>query len=88
MKFCGLGVLAGLGLGALVVFALEFFDDRMHGEKEIKSLLEIVVLAEVPEIKSTIDEQKQKRQAALGWALAAAVFMLIAVGSAFSFLRG
>jgi polysaccharide biosynthesis transport protein len=88
MKFCGLGVLAGLGLGALVVFALEFFDDRMHGEKEIKSLLEIAVLAEVPEIKSTIDEQKQKRQAALGWALAAAVFMLIAVGSAFSFLRG
>ena len=30
----------------------EFFDDRMHGEKEIKALLAMNVLVEVPEVRS------------------------------------
>ena len=38
LKFCGMGIVAGLGLGCLVVFLFEFLDDRMHGEKEIKAI--------------------------------------------------
>ena len=41
LKFCWMGIAAGLALGCLVVFAFEFFDDRMHGEKELKELLPI-----------------------------------------------
>ena len=38
-----------LALGFVVVFLFEFFDDRMHGEKEIKALLSMQVMAEIPE---------------------------------------
>lgn len=88
LKFCGMGVLAGLALGAFVVFLFEFLDDRMHGEKEIKALLGVTILAEVPEVQTPVDEAKQRRGMILGWALTAIVGICIAVGSAFSFLRG
>jgi polysaccharide biosynthesis transport protein len=88
LKFCGFGILAGLALGSLAVFSFEFFDDRMHGEKEIKDLLAMVVLADVPQIQSPLDEKKQKRRLVLGWALTAIIGAVIVLGSAFSFLRG
>lgn len=88
IKFCGMGIAVGLGLGCLVVFLLEVLDDRMHGEKEIKDLLAIRVLSEIPEIQSPVDEQKDKRHVMLGWGLAAIVGAVIAAGSAFSFWRG
>lgn len=88
LKFCGFGVLAGVGLGFLVVLLLELFDDRMHGEKEIKGLVGVPIMAEIPEIQSSLDEQNQKRQVIRGWALTAIVGVVIALGSTFSFLRG
>jgi hypothetical protein len=60
----------------------------MHGEKEIKDLLPIAVMAEIPEIQSPVDQDKQKRRAVLGWSMAGAIGLVIAVGSTFSFLRG
>ena len=88
MKFCGMGIMAGLGLGCLVVFLFEFFDDRMHGEKELKALLPINVMAEVPEIETPLDQQKKKMRLIQGWATAVIVVLIIAVGSAFSYIRG
>jgi polysaccharide biosynthesis transport protein len=88
LKFCGFGILTGLGLGALVVFLFEFLDGRMHGEKEIKALLGVTVLAEVPEVQSPLDETRRKRRLILGWAFTAMIGICIAFGSAFSFLRG
>jgi polysaccharide chain length determinant protein (PEP-CTERM system associated) len=88
LKFCGIGVMAGMALGAIVVFLFEFLDDRMHGEKDIKALLGINVLAEIPEVQSATDENKHKRRNVLGWALTAIVCICIGLGSAFSFLRG
>lgn len=88
LKFCGLGVAAGIGLGFLVVLLFEFFDDRMHGEKEIKELLSMNVLAEVPEVQSTDDKDRVKRRMVMGWAFAGFVGICVALGSTFSFLRG
>ena len=88
LKFCGMGIAAGIGLGCLVVFLFEFFDDRMHGEQEMKALLATRILSEIPEIQSPLDEQRQKRRVLLGWALAGIVGAAITAGSAFSLLRG
>jgi succinoglycan biosynthesis transport protein ExoP len=88
LKFCGFGVAAGLGLGCLVVFLFEFLDDRMHGEKELKELLSMNVLAEVPEVRSDADKSRENRRMMLGWALTALVAICIALGSTYSFLRG
>jgi len=71
-----------------VVGGLEFFDGRLHGEKEIKALLPIGVISEIPEVKSTLDEQRDKRNLVLGWTMAGFVVAAILVGSAYSYLRG
>jgi polysaccharide biosynthesis transport protein len=88
MKFCGMGVAAGLAFGCFVVFLFEFFDDRMHGDKEIKDLLGTRILAEIPEIQSVPDEQARKRRVLMGWALAMIIGAVILAGSTISFLRG
>lgn len=88
LKFCGFGIAFGVGLGFLVVVLLELFDDRMHGEKEIKALLAVPIMAEIPEIQTLLDEQNQKRQVVRGWALTAIIGVVIALGSTFSYLRG
>lgn len=88
LKFCAMGVLAGFGLGSLVIFLIEFFDDRMYGEKEIKALLPVNVIAEIPEIQDPLSEGKLKRQVVWGWTTAVAVAIVILIGSAVSYLRG
>ena len=88
LKFCALGVAAGIGLGCLVVFLFEFLDDRLHAEKEIKDLLSMQVMSEIPEVQSPADLQREKRRLAWGWALAAMVGVVIVMGSAYSYLRG
>jgi polysaccharide chain length determinant protein (PEP-CTERM system associated) len=87
VKFCGLGVGFGMALGLLVAGGFEFMDDRLHSEKEIKNLLPITVIAEIPEIVSPSDERNGKRRILLGWSMAAIVFVSILAGSAFNYLH-
>jgi len=77
----------GVVLGLLTVLGFEFFDDRMYSEKDIKGLLPVMVLGEIPEVLSDSDERNAKRKIVMGWAATAAVVLMILAGSAFSFLR-
>jgi polysaccharide biosynthesis transport protein len=86
LKFCGIGLCVGLALGLIVVSSLEFFDDRLHSEKEIKSLLPMGVLSDIPRIANAVDEQKAKRRLAFRWAATAVVFVTILAGSVLSLL--
>ncbi len=60
LKMCGMGFAAGMILGALVVGLLEFLDDRLHSDKEIKKLLPTAVISEVPEILTAKDEHHER----------------------------
>jgi succinoglycan biosynthesis transport protein ExoP len=88
LKFCAMGLALGAVLGCLVVFLLEFFDDRMHGEKEIKGLLSMQIMSEIPEVQGPSDLNRAKARLILGWALTGVVGLVIVAGSAYSFLRG
>jgi polysaccharide chain length determinant protein (PEP-CTERM system associated) len=88
LKFCGIGLGVGLALGFIVVFVFEFLDDRLYSEKEIKDLLPVSILSELPEIQLPSDEQRNMRIAALGWSTAVLVVATILAGSVFSYLRG
>ena len=87
LKFCGMGIAAGTFLGLLMVGLMEFLDDRLHSDKEIKTLLPTAVISEVPDILTAADEQHIRRKVVLGWAVAALVFVTILAGSAFSYLH-
>jgi len=88
LKFCGIGLGVGLALGLLVVGGLEAMDHRLHSEKEIKALLPMAILSEIPEIVSPSDERSSKRKMVLGWAMGALIIATILAGSAISYLRG
>ena len=87
LKFCGIGLAVGLALGIIVAGGFEFMDGRLHTEKEIKSLLPIAVISEIPEIVSPLDERNSKKRLAVGWAASVLVVGTILAGSVFSFLH-
>ena len=87
LKMCLAGIGVGAALGTLLVVVLEFLDDRLYGEKEIRNLLPMTVLSEIPEIMSESDERKMRRQVVVGWAAAALVLVILAGSMAFSYLR-
>jgi protein tyrosine kinase modulator len=87
LKFCGMGLGAGLALGLVLAGTFEFFDDRLHGEREIKAELPIPVISEVPEVITDQDRNKVKRRLVIGWATTVFVTITILVGSAFSYLH-
>jgi hypothetical protein len=87
LKFCGIGLGVGLALGLVLVVSLEAMDDRMHSEEEIKLLLPVAIISEIPEIVNPADERISKKRMMLGWAMTAIVGVTILAGSAFSYLR-
>jgi succinoglycan biosynthesis transport protein ExoP len=87
LKMCLMGFAAGTFLGILVVGLLEFLDDRLHSDKEIKRLLPTAVISEVPEMLTAADEKRGRQRIVLGWAMAVLVFVSILAGSVFSYLH-
>jgi len=88
LKFWGIGLGIGLVLGVLVAGAFELADDRLHSEKEIKSLLPVPVICEIPVIATPAEGRSRQDRAWRGWAAAAVVAAVIVAGSVFSYLRG
>jgi len=88
LKFCGVGLLVGLALGAGLVWAAEMLDDRIYNEMELRRLLPGPVLSELPVIYDPADERHQQKQAWISWATTALVVVAILAGSAVSYLKG
>jgi polysaccharide biosynthesis transport protein len=87
LKFCAMGLVAGLALGFVVAAGFEFMDDRMHSGKQIKAMLPMVVISEVPEVSTASDQRNRKRSLTWGWVATAIVAVAIVAGSVFSFLN-
>ena len=87
LKFCGIGLGVGIAFGLFVVIGLEFMDDRLHNEKELKLLLSTAILSEIPEIVGPSDERSKRKKMVLGWTVAALVVTTILAGSALSYLH-
>ena len=88
LRFCGIGLFVGLVLGVVVVGGFEMMDDRLYSEKEIKDLMPVSIISEIPEILSLSDQQSSKRKMWLGWAMVILVFAAIVAGSTFTYLHG
>lgn len=87
LKMCEAGIGAGMALGLLVVVLLEFRDGRLYSDREIKKMISVPEISEIPEIVGPSDPRRRKVRAALGWAVALLVVSVIASGTLFSYLR-
>jgi succinoglycan biosynthesis transport protein ExoP len=88
LKLCGMGLFAGLVLGAVFTAGAELMDDRLYSEKDLKELIDADVISEIPNIITADEEKKRRKVVQIEWASAVLVFGLIAAGSAFSYFRG
>jgi len=88
LKFCEMGLGVGMALGLVLAGGFEVMDGRLYSEKEIKTLVSVAIISEVPEVLLPSDQRRNARQKVLGWSMAALVFTVILAGSAFSFLHG
>ncbi|MGA7521070.1 MAG: hypothetical protein WBW84_01220 [Acidobacteriaceae bacterium] len=87
LKFCGIGVALGLVMGVVLVGVLEYVDDRMHMGEEIRDMLPMAVISEIPEIVTATDVHNSRRRVFIGWATAALVLVMMLAGAAVSYLR-
>lgn len=87
LKFCAIGLVVGVFLGLLSVAAFEFTDDHLYSDKEIKALLPVPVISEVPQIVRDADQKQAKKKKFVGWATATVTALVILAGTAFSFLH-
>jgi len=88
VKFCLIGLATGLLLGVASVTLFEFLDDRMYNPADIKELLPIPDICEIPQILNPVDERKAKKKNSLVWAMTVMAVVIILVGSAVSVIRG
>jgi polysaccharide chain length determinant protein (PEP-CTERM system associated) len=88
LKFCGIGLGAGLALGLALVGVFTLFDERIYNEDEIKGLLPFAVISEIPHFVSSADEAKVKRRTTLERAATVVVATCILAGAIFSYFRG
>ena len=86
-KLSLIGLFAGLVLGAVTAGGAELMDDRIYSEKEMKKCLPIEVLAEIPLLPTRNEQEAQKRKMWYGWAVAAAMLMVMLAGVAISILH-
>ena len=88
LKFCFIGLAVGWALGLAVAVAFEKTDDRVYSEEELKGLLPVAVLSEIPVINAVASERAEQKRTWLGWATAVVIFGVILAASVVSYLVG
>jgi polysaccharide chain length determinant protein (PEP-CTERM system associated) len=87
LKFCGIGLGLGLVVGAIVVVGFEFADDRLYSETDLKALLPVAILSEIPEVVHPSDVARSRRRTVLSWAMTVVVVLVILAGTTISLLE-
>lgn len=88
LKFCGIGLAVGFALGIIVAGGFEFADDRLHNEADLRAMIPLAVLSEIPEVEHPSDQAKKRRRVVFTWVATAVAILAILAGTAVSFLNG
>jgi polysaccharide biosynthesis transport protein len=88
LKFCASGLALGLFVGLAIAGTFEFVDDRLHNESDLRAMLPVTILSEVPEVVHASDETRKRRRLVLSWVMTALVVVSILVGTTISILNG
>ena len=83
-----IGLVVGAVLGIGLVILMELINDRIFSETELKKLLPVKVLAEIPPVLSPREEHEQSRQLLYRWASAGVVLTCMLAALAFTHFHG
>jgi len=88
LKMCLMGLGLGVALGLAAVTAMEAMDDRIYDEMELKQLLPVPVISEIPVVSHDAEARAERKRVRLGFVVASAAFTIILAGSALTYWRG
>jgi len=88
LQLCGLGIMAGLVLGAGFAIGPERLGGKIYSEREIKRLVPFDVIAEIPPIENLQEQSSHRRGAWVAGAAAVVIVGFILLGSAVTYLYG
>lgn len=83
-----IGLLGSIVFGGVVAGVAESADDSLYGDKELKALVPVEVLAELPPIPTVAEQQRQRRKTYLGSFYVGIMLVTIAAGMAIAYLHG
>lgn len=88
LKLFGIGLAVGLALGLGLSFAFEMTDDRIYSEKEFKKLLPAKIMAEIPVLATSDEQNCDSHLVRLRWTGAGIVFAVVLAAFAVTYYRG
>jgi polysaccharide chain length determinant protein (PEP-CTERM system associated) len=88
LMLCGAGLAVGLVLGGGFAFGQEKLSGKIYSEREIKRLVPLDVIAEIPPIESLQEQSSHRRGAWVAGAAAVVIVGFILLGSAVTYLYG
>lgn len=88
LKLFGIAVAFGLFLGGVVAGGTEYLDSRLYTETELKKIVPVDVIAEIPAIVSPDEQKSATRGLWLRIAASAAIVFCMLAAFTFTFLRG
>ena len=88
LQLCAVGLVLGLVLGGGAAIGREKLGGKIYTEREIKKLLPVEVVSEIPPIETPAEETARQRSNWMAAAAGAAIMGAIVVGSAITYLYG
>jgi polysaccharide chain length determinant protein (PEP-CTERM system associated) len=88
LKLFGIGLAAGAFLGLVFSAGFELMDDRVHAEKQLKTLLPANIIAEIPDLPTVTEQLSAKRAVMFRFGSAGAVLALVLMALGFTYFRG
>jgi len=88
LKFFVFGLAFGLALGVIVAGGLEWMDDTVYNEHELKALLPVAAMAEIPIITTPGEKRAEEKKIWVGWATATVVCATMVVGYVVTYFKG
>jgi succinoglycan biosynthesis transport protein ExoP len=88
LRLCGLGLVMGLIFGGAAAGAAEVIGGKVQTERQIKKIVPFEIMVEIPDLPTAVEQAAERRGTLVAGAAAAVILLVIAVGSAITYLRG
>ncbi|MGH9535151.1 MAG: GumC family protein [Terriglobales bacterium] len=79
--FSALGLILGAAIGIFLALALDWADDRLHGEAEARAWAPAPVLGAIPALPTPREQRGARRRAAWQWAAASVLALVVLAGN-------